>query len=85
MELKTRSGKPIKRGAITVTPEAQALLVRLPFWGFVWNRPVSVVIEENGRRERLEIHDQTRAAVLTMASAGIVVSAAVILAGLLRR
>ena len=74
MELKTSPGKPVKRGKLTVTPESQALALRLPFMGFVWNRPVAVVVEQDGRRERYAIFDVTRAAVLAMAAAGTAVA-----------
>lgn len=85
VELKIRTGKPIKRGQRTVTPETQSLVVKLPYMGFVWNRPVAVVVEEDGRRERFPIIDVTRAAVLGMAASGVLLSFSVILAGWLGR
>jgi len=36
------------------------LIVRLPFGGFVWNRPVAVLVEREGQTERIAIHDVTR-------------------------
>ena len=65
------NGQSVMAGDITVTPQAQALSVRLPFVGFVWNRPVAVVVEQNGRSERIPIIDITRLVIvaLTLASA----------------
>ncbi len=67
IELKTKQGKTIRQGNVTITPQAQALTIRFPYGGFVWNRPVAVMVERDGRRERFPIFDVTRAAVLAMA------------------
>ena len=85
VELKTNSGAPVNRGSVTVTPEAQALVVRLPYVGFVWNRPVAVVVEQDGRRERFPIFDVTRAVIMTMAGAAALISVIVVVAGFLGR
>ena len=45
---------------ITVTPVSRVLSVRLPFAGFVWNHPQAVVVERDGRVERIPIVDVTR-------------------------
>lgn len=68
VEQKTRSAPPITRGDVTITPEARALVVRLPFVGFVWNRPAAVIVERDGRRERLTVGDPTRTLLLLMAA-----------------
>ena len=85
MEMKIRSGKTITKGEITVTPEAQSLIVKLPFWGFVWHRPVALVVEKDGRQERIPIFDATRAAVWGMVVIGTAVSLMVMFTGLMRR
>jgi hypothetical protein len=74
VELKTSTGIPIKRRNMTITPQAQALVVRLPYYGFVWNRPVAMLVEMDGRRERFPILDVTRVAVLAMVGAGVALS-----------
>jgi hypothetical protein len=79
VELKTSTGTPIKKGNMTITPEAQALVVKLPYCGFVWNRPVAMLVEMDGRRERFPIFDVTRAAVLAMAGAGVALSLGAVL------
>ena len=62
VQWQTVSGDPVTVGDVTVTPQSQALTVRLPFGGFVWNRPVAVVVEQGGAHtvERLPVVDVTR-------------------------
>jgi hypothetical protein len=48
----------------SITPEARALVVRLPFGGFVWTRPIAVRIDRDGSSARLPIPDPTRVAQL---------------------
>jgi hypothetical protein len=79
VELKTSTGNPIKRGDVTITPQAQALTVHFPFGGFVWNRPVAVLVEWNGRRELFPIFDVTRVAIVAMAGASVVLSLGAVL------
>jgi hypothetical protein len=57
-----RAGKPVQVGDTTITPESQALEVRWPGGGFVWNHPAAVLIERGGETERAPIRDETRAA-----------------------
>lgn len=44
----TKRGKPMRVGDLVITPQSEVLQVQLPFGGFVWHRPVSVVVEGNG-------------------------------------
>jgi hypothetical protein len=60
--------KPVKVGERTITPQARVMSVRLPFGGFVWNRPAAVLVEENGRIQRLPIPDSTRMMILAAAA-----------------
>lgn len=53
-------GEPITVGDLTVTPQSQALIVRWPRGGLVWNQPAAVLVERGARAERLSIHDVTR-------------------------
>jgi hypothetical protein len=61
-----QNGAPVRHGNITVTPQAQVLSLQLPLGkgraAFVWNRPVAVLVEENGHTRRLPIVDVTRLA-----------------------
>jgi len=47
-------------GEIIVTPQSQALIVRWPRGGFIWNRPVAVTVERDGSRESMYVPDVTR-------------------------
>lgn len=38
-------------GDLVITPQSEVLQVQLPFGGFVWHRPVRVVVEGNGEPE----------------------------------
>ena len=58
---------------ITVTPVSRVLSVRLPFAEFVWNRPTAVVVERDGRVERIPILDVTRIAQLGLLALTVVI------------
>ena len=60
IQVQTVSGQPVTVDSLTVTPQSQALIVRLPIGGFVWNRPAAVLVEQNGTAQRLPIVDITR-------------------------
>ena len=49
-----------------VTPRSQALALRLPFAGFVWNRPVAVTVEAEGAAQEIPIVDATRVTQFTI-------------------
>jgi hypothetical protein len=48
----------------TITPQSQLLQIRLPFGGFVWHRPVGVLVDEGDGRptQTIPIPDITRRA-----------------------
>ena len=62
VRLESIEGPPIASPFGTVTPEARALVVRFPFGGYVWTKPVAVRIEREGVTERIPIPDPTRQA-----------------------
>jgi hypothetical protein len=64
--LRRLSGEPVTAGGFTVTPQSRALTVRLPFAAFVWQRPVSVTVEQDGRTTELPIRNVTRLARLAV-------------------
>ncbi len=55
-----KSGTPQQINEWTITPQARVLMIHFPFGGFVWNWPVVVVVERNGRRTHHAINDPTR-------------------------
>ncbi len=74
VELQTISGPQVTAGDVKVTPRSQTLTVRLPFGGFVWNRPASVLVERNGRAEVIPIVDVTRIVQLGLLGLPLVIS-----------
>ena len=54
------SGAPVTANGVVVTPESQALIVRFRHGGFVWNRPVSIQVEDESGVRRIPVPDVTR-------------------------
>lgn len=59
-QLQAVTGSPVQAGDITVTPQSQALIVRVPFGGLVWQRPTAILVERAGQTFRIPIVDVTR-------------------------
>jgi hypothetical protein len=59
-QLQTVTGSPVQVGDMTITPQSQALIVRLPFGGLVWHRPTAVRVEQAGQTSHIPIVDVTR-------------------------
>ncbi len=59
-------GQTSQFSGYSVRPQAQALRLETPLFGFVWNRPLAVVVQANGVEERIPIVDATRLAVVTI-------------------
>ena len=60
------TGEPMTVDDATLTPETRVLSVRWPNGGWVWNRPVAVVVEQDGQTERIPIVDVTRVAQISL-------------------
>ncbi len=73
IQLQTVAGSPVQAGDITVTPQSQALIVRLPFGGLVWRRPTAVLVERAGQTSRIPIVDVTRVVQLALLGASVFV------------
>jgi hypothetical protein len=58
----TETGDSVEVGDVTLAPQSQSLLVRWPDGGWVWNRPVAVLVERGGETERIPVVDVTRKA-----------------------
>ena len=82
IQKETRTGVPITVGERTITPQSEAVSVRLPFGGLVWNRPTAVHITQNNQTITVPITDPTRQALWALAGVGVVVS---LLAWIFRR
>ena len=74
IEWRTVTGAPVTAGDYTVRPQTRILVIRPPFGGLVWSRPVAVLAESAGRTERIRIVDVTRAAQFGLLIAGLVAS-----------
>ena len=72
----TISGKPVTAGDLTVTPQSRVLVVRSPYGGWVWNRPVAVQVEGGNAPDagpvRIPIVDVTRLAQLGLLGLGLI-------------
>jgi hypothetical protein len=58
----TETGDSVAVGDVTLTPQSRALVVRWPNGGWVWNRPVAVLVQRGEEMERIPIVDATRRA-----------------------
>ena len=76
LQLKSTRGERILFDGIAVTPLSKALILRLPFGGFVWNRPVAIEVERDQNIERIPIIDVTLSAQLGIIAIGTVVTIA---------
>jgi hypothetical protein len=81
----TVNGEPVRVGDSVVTPQAQVLALKLlagpAGGGFVWNRPVALLVERHGETRRYPIVDVTRLVQISLLAAVLVTG---LLAGLLR-
>jgi hypothetical protein len=59
VQWRTHSGDGVTVDGVTVTPQTQALTVRWPNGGLVWNRPVAVLVQQGEQTERMPIVDVT--------------------------
>jgi hypothetical protein len=75
-ELQTRWGEPLTAGAMTVTTQSQALTVRWPRGGFVWNRPLAVLVEQEDDVERIPVVDITLWSQVVLFGLGVIFSIA---------
>ncbi|MBX3060901.1 MAG: hypothetical protein KF770_30940 [Anaerolineae bacterium] len=80
----TKRGEPVQVGDWVVTPQSQVLAVQLPFGGFVWHRPVNVMVEGYNESESasgrdlqiIPIPDVTRQALWAILGLSILVNLA---------
>jgi hypothetical protein len=81
----TISGDKVTVGDVTVTPQSQALTIRWPNGGLVWNRPAAVLVERGEQRERIPIVDVTRVAQLGLLGLSLVFTMMAIVLSVRRR
>ena len=85
IHVETQTGDPVTNGTITVTPQSQAVIIRWPRGGFVWNRPIGVLVDRDGQIERLPIIDVTRYATWALAGVTLLFSVIISLVAARRR
>ena len=60
LEVKTVEGEAIRMSGYAITPQSQSIILGRGSGGIIWNRPLGVIVEENGTQQRLPIIDVTR-------------------------
>lgn len=74
VQVDLESGRPIKAGSRTLTPQVQTVRLKSPRLkaGVVWRRPYAVVVAEAGGEETtLPVVDVTRVAQIAVLLAGV--------------
>ena len=74
-------GQPVRFGSTELTPLSQTMSVRLPFWSFIWNRPVGYVFDDGQSSEEVAIVDVTLLIQLGMLAVTIAAFILTIIAG----
>ncbi len=85
IQWQTLSGEQVVVGDATLTPQAQALTIRWRNGGFVWNRPVAVLVERRGQTQRIPVVDVTRIAQFTLLGLTFIFSVITIMVSIRRR
>ena len=76
VQWQTQMGEKVTVGSVSVTPQTRAFVLRWRNGGWVWNRPVAVLVERGGEEVRLPIVDVTRLAQVGLVALTIVFSIA---------
>ncbi len=84
-QLQTHSGEAVTIGDATITPQSQALILRWPNGGYVWNRPLAILVERDGDTERIPIVDVTLVAQAALLGLTVAFSIGILMLSALRR
>lgn len=71
-QLNSHNEKEIECGNIRLTPQSQSLIIGRGPGKFVWNRPLAVIVEREGKLERIPVIDLTRIAQLGIFAIGVI-------------
>ena len=66
LKINTHRYTPIQAGEITVQPISQSVHWAGKWFGFVWNRPVAVRVEDGQASYQLPVRDLTRVALIIL-------------------
>lgn len=80
LQWQTVLGDRVVVGDVSITPQSQALVIRAPFGGLVWNRPVAILVQRGEQADRIPIVDVTRVAQLILLSISLAFSILALLA-----
>jgi len=84
-QLETHSGEAVTIGDAAITPQSQALILRWPNGGYVWNRPLAILVERDGDTERIPIVDVTLVAQAALLGLTVAFSIGILMLSALRR
>jgi len=84
-QLQTHTGEAVTVGDTSITPQSQALTLRWPNGGFVWNRPLAILVESDGDTERIPIVDVTLVAQAALLGLTVTFSIGLLMLSALRR
>ncbi len=85
VEWQQHAGDTLALGDVSLTPLSQALVIRTPIGGYVWNRPVAVLVERDGQEQRLPILNVILMARLAMLGLGLTIGGLAFVYSALRR
>lgn len=71
IEWNTVQGTAVSTPHHTLIPESQALIIKFPYGGFVWQRPTAVLVQNDAQTERHPIVDVTRLATWSVLAASL--------------
>ncbi len=73
-QVQKASGQPLMIGDLTITPQSQALIVRLPKGAIVWNRPTAILVKRDTQVKQIPIVDITRTLQLGLLGFSVVIT-----------
>ena len=71
VEWKTMQGTAVATPHYTLIPESQAVVIKFPYGGFVWQRPTAVLVQNGDQTERHPVVDVTRLATWSILAASL--------------
>lgn len=72
IKIREKGGNPLKLGNLEVVPYHRAVTVLGTRFGWVWNRPSHLVVDQAGELRRIPIPDRTRQIQFLLWTAGLV-------------
>jgi len=73
-QVQKASGEPVMIGDLSITPQSQAIIVRLPKGALVWNRPTAILVKRGTQVKQIPIVDFTRSLQMGLLGFGVVIT-----------